>query len=130
MISLSRRQLAHFAVEQLTSGRSMQKISRQLAAVLVATNKRKEAELLLNDIAQELESRGLMANAKVTTATPLPAGLRAELIAQIEKAAKVRRAVIYEEISKDVIGGFKVETANHTWDKTIARRLADIKGGI
>lgn len=130
MINLSRRQLAHFAVEQLISGQSLQKVSKQLAAVLVATNKRKEAELLLNDIAQELESRGLIANAIVTTATPLPGGLRTELRAQIEKAAKVNRAVIDEEISKDVIGGFKVETANHTWDKTIARRLADIKGGI
>lgn len=130
MINLSRRQLAHFAVEQLISGQSLQKVSKRLAAVLVATNKRKGAELLLNDIAQELESRGLIANAKVTTATPLPGGLRTELRAQIEKAAKVHRAVIDEEISKDVIGGFKVETANHTWDKTIARRLADIKGGI
>lgn len=130
MINLSRRQLANFAVEQLISGHSPQKVSRQLAAVLAATNKRKEAELLLNDIAQELESRGLIASAKVTTANPLPAGLRTELIAQIEKAAKVRRAVIDEEVNKDVIGGFKVETANHTWDKTITRRLADIKGGI
>lgn len=130
MINLSRRQLAHFAVEQLIDGNSLQKISKQLAAILAATNKQKEAELLINDISQELESRGLIANAKVTTATPLPPALRAELIAQIKKTAKVQTAVIEEEVSKDVIGGFRVETANHTWDKTIARRLADIKGGI
>lgn len=130
MISFSRRQLARYAVNQLIDGQSHQNISKRLASVLVAGKKQNEAGLLIDDIAQELEDRGLLASAVITSAHPITASLRKEMAGQIKKAARVDEVVINEEIDKEVIGGVRVETANHAWDNTISRRLADIKGGI
>lgn len=130
MSSFSRRQLAHYAVERLLDGESPATLSKHLSAALTAAKKQKEADLLLNDIAHELESRGLLARATVTSASRLSPTLRKQLINKIEKAAKVREVVLTENIDEDVIGGIKVETANHSWDNTLVRRLADIKGGI
>ena len=55
--SFSRRALAAYAVEQLTKGTSAKNLARHLAAAMIASGKDKDYELLLSDIAEELESR-------------------------------------------------------------------------
>jgi F-type H+-transporting ATPase subunit delta len=130
MINVSRRQLARWAVEQLQGGKSPAEISQSLAALLLMTKRQKEAELLLSDIEFELENQGILTVAVVTSARDLSGSLRKTLISQIEKATKVKEVAIEEEVDKNVIGGIRIETPSHTWDNTIIRRLADIKGGI
>lgn len=130
MNNFSRRQLANFAVEQLLDGKKPSLISRQLAAALIADKRVKETQLLIDDIAEELERRGLLAKVTVTSATKLSANLKASLSAQIKRAAKVTEVSLNEQVDNSVIGGIKVETSAHAWDKTIARRLSEIKGGI
>lgn len=130
MAGFSRRQLAQYAVSQLLDKQPAGEISRHLAAALVSSKKQKEAELLLDDVAEELEARGLLARAVVTSANGLSASLRKALTEQVKKAAQVTEVSLSEQIDPEVIGGFRVETKRHTWDKTIARKLAAIKGGI
>ncbi len=130
MQAFSRRKLARYAVDQLLAGTTADKLSGHLAAALITSKKIKDADLLMADISQELEDRGLMAEAIVVSATPLSKDLRAKLSAHIEKAAGVKDVRLKEEVDRNVLGGLRVETANHAWDKTIARKLRDIKGGI
>ncbi|HVX58224.1 MAG TPA: F0F1 ATP synthase subunit delta [Candidatus Saccharimonadales bacterium] len=130
MAAFSRRQLARYAVDQLLDRRPATEISNHLAAALIAGKMTKQADLLLDDIAEELESRGLLARAVVTSANGLSAALRDQLTNQVKRAAKVSDVTLSEQTDPDVIGGFRVETARHTWDKTVARRLSEIKGGI
>lgn len=127
MISFSRRQLANYAVEQLLAKQSPAKLARHLAAALIASRKQKDVELLLLDIDQELEDRGLVAKAQVTASHELSANLHKELSSAIKKATGVKEVVLSEAIDKDVLGGLKIETANHTWDKTLRRMLMNIK---
>ncbi len=129
-LAISRRQLADYVIDRLLTQRARDQLSKNVAAALIATKNKKETELLMDDIARELENRGLIAHVKVTTATPLTDKLRRQLKAQLQKAASVKNVILEEEIDKAIIGGIRIETANHTWDKTIARRLADIKGGV
>jgi len=130
VINFSRRQLATYAVEELLANRPPADIAQLLVAALIAANKYKEAELLIDDINQELESRGLLASAKIITARGLSAELQAELISQLKQAASVKEVVLNQKVEKSVIGGIRLETAKHSWDKTVARQLADIKGGV
>ncbi len=130
MMSFSRRELANYGVQNLLAGEAPAKIAERLAAALIAAKKPKEADLLLDDISEILESRGLLAKVTSTTAEPLTNELRKELEGQIKEAANVKEVALNEEVDKKVIGGIRVATANHTWDKTIARKLADIRGGI
>lgn len=127
MINFSRRQIAKYAVEQMMSGYSIAALAKQLAAALSAVGKQKEVELLLSDINQEIEDRGLLATARLTVTRPLSAALRREVTAIVKKRAGVKEVILAEEIDKDIIAGIKIETANHAWDKTLARILSQIK---
>jgi F0F1-type ATP synthase delta subunit len=127
MTHLSRRQLAEYAVDKLLSGMGITEIATQLAAVLKETHRSQEAELLVRDIAWELETRGKVANAYITSATPLSESLRSDLLSFIKNAAGVDRVSFEENIDRSVLGGVKVETAVHSWNKTVAKKLADIR---
>lgn len=130
MAGLARRKLAIYATDSLSSGRSPKQIAKELAAALAIQNKQSEVDLLLGDIAYELENRGLVAIASVTAVNSLSNGLRKELSSQIKGLSHVRDVIINEQIDKSVIGGLRINTAKHSWDKTIMRKLADIKGEI
>lgn len=127
MNKISRRQLAEYAADQLLTGESARKIAASLAAVLVESKRASEVDLLLQDIAWELEVRGKVANANITSANALTDTLRKELTQFIKKATKVEQVNLDENIDKSVIGGVRIETATHAWDKTIATKLMQIR---
>jgi F0F1-type ATP synthase delta subunit len=124
---LSRRQLAQYAADELMAGVSTEKIARQLAAVLANSKRAHESELLARDIAWELERRGKIASANITSVTPLSESLRNNLAIFIKDAAKVDEVNLQETIDKSVLGGVKIETAIHSWDKTVATKLRNIR---
>ncbi|HSX17968.1 MAG TPA: F0F1 ATP synthase subunit delta [Candidatus Saccharimonadales bacterium] len=130
MISFSRRQLAAYAVEQMIKGRPMAALARELAAGLIVLGRHKELELILADIDQELEDRDLLAQVRVTSAYPLSDKLKTELTSQIKKLTNVKNVDLTHRLDKEVLGGIKIETANHTWDKTLRKTLTDIKESV
>jgi len=127
MAGLSRRQLAVYAADQLLSSKPVPAIVRELAAVLISSQRANQAELLASDIGWELERRGEIANATVTAAHQLSALLQKEVSAFVKKSAKVRQVIISQNIDRSVIGGVRIETAAHSWDKTLSRKLTDIR---
>lgn len=127
MTSPSRRRLARYAASQLIAKQPVSTVARELGAILIASKRQKEADLLVSDIAWELENRGLAANTKLTSAFPLPKSLRTEIQNYVKKAAKVDSVVLDEQIDKNVLGGVRIETSHHAWDKTVARALSDIR---
>lgn len=130
MAGASRRSLAKYGVERLLAGDPVNSLAKALASSLASGGKKKDIELLISDIFEILERRGLLASATITSAKPLSPKTLGSLKSQIVKAAKVKTVVIEEVVDEAVIGGFRVETSTHSWDKTIARKLALIKGGI
>lgn len=127
MINLSRRRLAGYAAEQLLQKRPSRQLAKELAAALVVSRRAGQTELLADDIAWELESRGQIANVQVTAARRLSDQLRRQVAAYVKQVAKVKQVVINEQIDESVIGGLRIETAAHGWDTTIKRQLTDIK---
>jgi F0F1-type ATP synthase delta subunit len=127
MAALSRRALAAYAADQLLAGAKFSKISKELAAVLVTSRRTNQAELLAQDIAWELESRGLVASASVTSAHTLSEQLKRQISAFVRQAAKVDEVVIDENIDESVIGGVRIDTAAHSWDKTLRSKLNQIR---
>ena len=127
MSSFSRRQLAKYAVDGIIAKQPMSALSSHLAAALIGNKRQKEIELLLRDIDQELEERGLLARAQLTSAYPLSSKLRQEISAKLKKMTGVKNVVLQEQIDKSAISGFRLETASRSWDKTLARTLAGLK---
>lgn len=127
---LSRRELANYAIAQLLKGASAKPLARKLAAALIQSGRTKEAELLLSDISSELEKRGKLAQVEITSAHALDKKLTDSLIALAKDRTRTSEALVKSRVEPSVIGGFRLETATKVWDKTIKRRLSDIKGGI
>jgi F0F1-type ATP synthase delta subunit len=127
MVSLSRRQLAVYAADQLLAGKRVSSIARDLAAVLVNSRRANQAELLAQDIAWELEHRGEVANATVTSAHELSEQLRKQISNFVKQSAKVNQVIINENLDESVIGGVRIETAAHSWDKTLSRKLTEVR---
>lgn len=130
MIKLSRRQLAKYAAEQLLNNRGTSKLARELAAVLVTSKRQNQAGLLASDIAWELENRGKLAQAQVTSATKLSEATRKKVSQFVKKNAKVEQVALDEQIDETILGGVRIETASHRWDQTLARQLSDIKEAV
>lgn len=130
MAAVSRRQLAKYAVEEFLAGQKPATLAKRLAAMLLESDMASQVDLLISDIDQELEARGLLAQVVVTSANGLSAQLRAQLSKQVKAAAKVKEVSLNEQTDARVIGGVRVETALHSWDKTIAHSLSEIKGVI
>jgi len=127
MAKLSRRLLAIYAADQLLASKKPAAVAKELAAVLVATRRQNQAELLADDIALELEQRGRVANAKVVSARALSDVMRRQISSHIKKASGVDEVILNEEIDKSVIGGVRIDTAVHSWDKTLKRKLIQIQ---
>jgi F-type H+-transporting ATPase subunit delta len=127
MAVMSRRQLAVYAADQLLGGKGTRTVCRELGAVLVTSRRANQAELLASDIAWELERRGQVATASITSAHELSEQLRREITAFVKKSAKVDEVIISEHIDRSVIGGVRIETAAHSWDKTLSRKLKQVR---
>lgn len=127
MYNLSRRQLAAYAADQLLDSARPAKLARELAAILIASRRGNQAELLADDIGWELERRGAAANATVVSAHSLSDELRKSISAHIKKAADVNEVIINEVTDPSVLGGVRIDTAAHSWDKTLRRKLTEIK---
>jgi F0F1-type ATP synthase delta subunit len=124
---VSRRSLARYAADQLLAGTAASIVARHLAATLIDSQRQKEADLLLTDISYELQSRGRLAAATVTTASQLSARLRSEVTDLVKKSSKVQQVILTEQIDKKIIGGVRIETAERTWDKTVIEQLNKLR---
>jgi F-type H+-transporting ATPase subunit delta len=127
MAALSRRQLASYAAGQLLDGRGPRSLSKELAAVLVNSKRTNQAELLADDIAYELETSGRVANATVTSAHAIGEQLARQISGFIKKSAGVQDVIISEQIDESLIGGVRIDTAAHSWDKTLRRKLTEVQ---
>jgi F-type H+-transporting ATPase subunit delta len=127
MNKVSRRALAHWAAEQLQTGKSAADVAKHLAAILKQSKMVGQIDFLIDDIAWELEQQQALAVGKVTTAHDLSRQLEQVLAAQIKKATGAKEVVLEKQVDKSVIGGVRVETASRVWDETVSRKLSELK---
>jgi ATP synthase F1 delta subunit len=127
MNKVSRRALADWAADQLLAGKPAKGVARHLAAVLAQNNMAGQIEFLVSDITWELEQRKALVVGKVTSAQPLSATAEKSLLAQLQKLTKATDVSLENNVDKSVLGGLRIETANHIWDQTISRKLAELR---
>ena len=127
MTKISRRDLANYAVDQLLSGSSAEQVAKQLASVISESGQDVEPELLIGDIAYELENRKELTIAQVHTAHDLSENVSTELEVQLKKATGSKEVLLESTKDESLIGGLRVETANRVWDYSVARRLSQLR---
>jgi ATP synthase F1 delta subunit len=130
MHKVSRRRLASTVVSLLRQNpKNQQHIMQTLAAYLIEHKQQKHMDLLLLDIASELKAVDAHLYAEVTSAFPLEAGARDELVAYLRKAAGAQSVELNETVDADLLAGVVVRTPDQELDtsaRTKLNRLASL----
>jgi F0F1-type ATP synthase delta subunit len=127
MIKLSRRSIAKYAADQLIAGAKAPALSKQLAVLMVNSKRQSEARLLVMDIMRELEDRGVVARVYVNSAHDLSVELSQEIAGFVRLATKVHDVIVETDTEPNLIGGVRIETANRSWDTTVAKKIDDMR---
>lgn len=124
MSRLTRRELAHYAAEQLINGNV--KAIDQIAGYLLHERRVKEVDLLVSDIESLLAERGL-AVAHVSSAYQLDESTKQSLTDTLKHKLNVQKLHINHTVKPELLGGFKVRIAGREIDMTLARKIEQLK---
>jgi len=117
---LSRRKIAKHVAEEIVAGRDA--VIDELAALLVAEGREREAETLVRDIEFHLGELGTLVVA-VETARTLEAATKRE----IERMFAGKTVVIREVVRPELVGGVRIITPSQLLDQTIAHQLNKLR---
>lgn len=123
----SRRKLAdHIAAQTLKHG-SSRRLSKQIAAYLMAERRTSELDSLMRDVQADWATAGYI-EVVARSAHVLPAGV----ISDIKQRAKqiypqARKITVTSLIDPEVIGGVQLELANKRLDLSVEAKLNKFK---
>lgn len=125
-MKLSRRVLARYIAAQLQDGKNRTQVVKGLAAYIVEHHLHSQIELILADISLNLAALGHV-DATVTTAKPLSAELRKELVDYIKKAEGVNDINLNETVDSSLLGGVIIETPGKRFDASVSTKLKRLR---
>ena len=122
----SRRVLARYIAIQLQTGHDRKDTIEALAAYVVEHKMHASIELIVADIARNLATYGHV-QADVTTAHPLDASLRQDVIDYVKRIESASEVEITEHVDPRLLGGVVIETPNKRFDASIATKLKRLR---
>jgi F-type H+-transporting ATPase subunit delta len=124
MHKVSRRRLASTVVDLLhRRPEDRQHIIQTLAAYLIAHKQQRRIDLLLLDIATELQHIDAHVYAEVTSAFPLDASARDELTRYLQMTASAKTVELDEQVDENLLAGAIVRTSSHELDTSARAKL-------
>ncbi len=121
-VAISRRKIASYVADQYMAGTSMGTLLKEVAAYLLETKQTRSAEVMVRDIEEALERRGVLI-ARVTTAR----GMTEDLKSQLSSWLGADDIHLAETTDKSVLGGVLVETPSRRLDATITQRIRTLQ---
>ncbi|HSE29762.1 MAG TPA: F0F1 ATP synthase subunit delta [Candidatus Saccharimonadales bacterium] len=126
-MKISRRRLAKEVVRALQSTPEHKgELIQQLAAHLLVNKKANQADLLMLDIANELEESQGQLVATVSSARPLSDASKVAVVAKLKKQTGAKNVELNEELKPELIGGIVVRTPKYELDSSVKRQLNQI----
>jgi F0F1-type ATP synthase delta subunit len=126
MAKLSRRKLAMNAASRLANGEPKDGVLRDVAAYLIESGRKREADLVVRDIEAMMLGEGT-ALATVTSARPLSTDSRRALESFVEQSGPaIERVILREQIDESLIGGVKLELPGSQLDTSVKAKLDKI----
>lgn len=123
-----RHQIAAYLAERsLASGASADKLSREVAAYLLETNRTGELSSLMRDV-QELRAERGIVEVLASSAHELSAGAKSDIEANVKRLyPDAKRIIISEVRDTNVVGGVRLELANQQLDLSVRGKLNRFK---
>jgi F-type H+-transporting ATPase subunit delta len=124
MAKPTKRQIAQAAL-QLSGKVSQAKLSKDLAAYLVAERRSGELDAIMREVKTLRERANGAQEATITTAYPASNTVKKQLKGLLGGG----KVVMNEVIDKSVIGGVRMEASDYYLDLTVRNRLNKLKIG-
>jgi F-type H+-transporting ATPase subunit delta len=121
---VSRQTLAKILAAQLIASPTQGKqIMESAAAYLMEHNRLGEADLLINDIAHELQVQKGLLSVEVTSALALSKEARDNLIKFMKNETNATTVNVHETVDKDLVGGMVARTPDAELDVSVRSKL-------
>jgi ATP synthase F1 delta subunit len=127
MAKASRHALARLVAERLSaSGADGRAIMREVAAYLLENNMTEDADVLINDIADELFRQTGRLVVEVTSARALSDGARQNLTEFLQKKTDAKSVELHETVDENLIGGLIAKTPTAELDVSVRNKLRQL----
>lgn len=124
---MTRREIAKQVAPLLLEGKNTKKLTKQLAALLVDEGRTKEIDLLMNDIAVEMERLG-HSNVEVRSAHKLSSRVLRDLEKTVKELTNADSVTLNETIDQSLVGGLIATTPTVEIDLSVRTKLKALGG--
>jgi F0F1-type ATP synthase delta subunit len=125
MTSISRRQVARYAADQIAGGAKNRKVAQYLAAYLSETKATRQTDLLIADIEKFLDQDHGHSSVHVSSVHELTAELKKQII---KKLGITNSGVeINETTDSELLGGVIVSSAGKQYDGSLKTSIKQLK---
>jgi F0F1-type ATP synthase delta subunit len=125
----SRRSLAKLVAERLSAeGADGKRVMLELAAYLLQNGQAEDADLIINDIADELYRQTGRLVVEVTSAHPLTSEGRQQLIGYLQDETGATTVELHEMVDESLIGGLVAKTPSAELDVSVKNTLRQLTG--
>lgn len=124
---ITRSALARYIVDTVETDRD--RVVSQVAAWLVSNKRSREAEYVVQDVAQLLQVRGQVW-AKVTVARPLDDSTEQQTKSFIKQATRAKEVSLDVVVDARRVGGVQIDTPLGSLDASVRAQLNDLVQGV
>ncbi len=127
MSKLTRKQLAKLMAEvQEAQPHEREKVLEMVAAYLIENRRTNEVDLLVKDVALELQQRKKVLNIEVESARPLTNEVKADLEKLFKDETACNVVYIHETVNENVVGGLIATTPELELDASVKAKLSAV----
>lgn len=123
MQAISRRKLATYVAAELTSGKAVKPLLRQVAAYLVGRRQTNQVELLVRDVEAILARDHGIVLAEVISARELSAGLIKNIEQFVKHSEGAKQVEVSTSTDPSLLGGVIIRTPSAELDTTVRTQL-------
>lgn len=129
MKKLSRRELARSIARQLQEGTNSTLLMQSVAAYLIDHKMLNQTDMLVSDIADELQRTTGHVAAEVRAAFKPGAAAQADITDFIRQLTGAQSVELQIKEDPELVGGAIIRTAGHEYDASIRRKLNQLAMG-
>lgn len=123
-VRVSRRKIASYYADELLAGKT--DIATRLAALLLDTGRVRELDLIVRDIEDALEARGVVV-ADVASAHTLSQATQKDITAFLKKQSDAKEVHLRVNVDQALLGGVRINVPGRELDTTLRRKLTLLK---
>lgn len=123
-VRVSRRKIASYYADELLAGKT--DIATRLAALLLDTGRVRELDLIVRDIEDALEARGVVV-ADIASAHILSQATQKDITAFLKKQSDAKEVHLRVNVDQALLGGVRINVPGRELDTTLRRKLTLLK---